>query len=87
MTVAELLATLEDVDPSTEVRLMTQSNYPFENAVVGVWTPDEDGDEDGDEFIPADGNDFGHASREPISVVYIVEGRQLGYGSRDAWAK
>jgi hypothetical protein len=91
MTAAQLIEALEGVDPDTEVRLMTQQNYPFENALICTWAPDEDGDDvDEDEraggFTPADGREFGHRPEGPApKVLYLVEGRQLGYGTKDAW--
>ena len=91
MTAAQLIEALEGVDPDTEVRLMTQQNYPFENALICTWAPDEDGDDvDEDEraggFTPADGREFGHRPEGPVpKVLYLVEGRQLGYGTKDAW--
>lgn len=86
MTVAELISALEDFDPSTEVRIMSQENYPFENAVRGTWSP-EPGDDDEDGFTPASGREFGEQANAAPQVVYIVEGRQLGYGTKDAWCQ
>jgi hypothetical protein len=88
MKVADLIHLLEDADPDAEIRLMTQQNYPFENSVVGVWEPPatEKEAEDGEGFAPADGDDFGHRGAGPApKVLYLVEGRQLGYGTKDAW--
>lgn len=82
MTVNELIERLEDYRDElgdVEVRLMTQSNWPFENGIVGLASgaeineaendddPDDDGDVDDDD------------------VVYIVEGQQLCYGTKRAW--
>lgn len=82
MTVSELIERLEEYRDElgdVEVRLMTQSNWPFENGIVGLASgaeineaeneddPDDDGDVDDDD------------------VVYIVEGQQLGYGTKRAW--
>ena len=86
MKVKDLISLLEDTDPDTEVRLMTQENYPFENALIGAWQPPAEGeDEDGNGFTPADGDEFGHRAGQPVKVLYLVEGRQLGYGTKDAW--
>ena len=87
MTVAELIEALDGADPTTEVRLMTQQTYPFENALVGIWAPGEDGDGDGEEaFTPASGDQFGYRGAGPATkVLYLVEGRQIGYGTKDAW--
>ena len=82
MTIDQLIKRLEDareeIGGDCEVRLMTQQNWPFENAVHGVTTSNqiaessEDEDEDKDD-VPT----------EP--VCFIVEGSQLGYGTKTAW--
>lgn len=82
MTLGELIERLEelrdDVGDDAEVRLMTQPNWPFENSIRGLTTAEEiarsDEDEDGDDEVEVDEN-----------VVYIVEGGQIGYGSKNAW--
>lgn len=77
MTVGELRELLEQYDDATEVRLMTQSAWPFENAVHGVVSAQEiaDDDEPDDEDLD-----------EPVEpVVYICEGTQLKYGTKSAW--
>ena len=57
---------------------MTQPNWPFENTITGLASgaeineSDEDRDEDDDDV-------------EGDAVLYIVEGQQLGYGSKRAW--
>jgi hypothetical protein len=80
LTVGELIARLEDYDEDAEVRLMTQQSWPFENSVHGIVDANEMGNEDGDEEPdPHDYQDNGPAP------VYIVEGRQLGYGNKNAW--
>jgi hypothetical protein len=63
---------------------MHQPEWPFEYDIAGVVSsrdirdgePDEDEDED-ESFTPQGDAD---------EVVYICEGRQLGYGSKTAWA-
>ena len=74
MQVRELMELLEGMDPDAEVRFASQPSWPFEyaiNEVVEIGPPDED-EADEDEELP----DFGD---EPTSVVYLVEGTQLGY--------
>lgn len=80
MTINELIERFEDyrdeIGGDAEVRLMTQQNWPFENTITGLVSGQEinDADEDGtDEDVEDD------------AVVYIVEGTQLGYGSKRAW--
>jgi len=81
MTIDELIERLEEcrdeLGGDAEVRLMTQSNWPFENAIAGMTTSKEirqSDDEDG--FDPQGDAD---------EVAYLVEGQQLGYGTKAAW--
>ncbi len=82
ITIDELIARLEEcrdeLGGDAEVRLMTQSNWPFENDIVGVTTSGEIREEEDDEegFDPQGDVD---------EAVYIVEGNQLGYGTKAAW--
>ena len=79
MTVQELIERLEECDPDAEVLLVTQENWPFENSIAGVTAREEcvgtDSDEDDEEY--GDGCDPGD--------VFIVEGQQLRYGTKNAW--
>ena len=81
MTIDDLIERLEEyrdeLGGDTEVRLMTQQNWPFENAIVGLASSDEihDADEDDDDPDEEDADD----------VVFIVEGEQYCYGSTRAW--
>lgn len=90
MTINELISMLEDyrdeIGGDAEVRLMTQQNWPFENSIHGLVSgnqineatnEDEDEDEGDDDEYEGDVEDDG--------VLYIVEGRQLGYGTKLAW--
>ena len=57
-----------------EVRIMSQENWPFENEVRGIVLQTEMQDLDEDE------------ETEPKEeMVFIVEGRQICYGNKDAW--
>jgi hypothetical protein len=90
ITIDKLIERLEDLreeldgNGQIEVRLMHQPEWPFEYDIAGVVSsrdirdgdPDEDEDED-ESFAPQGDAD---------DVVYICEGRQLGYGSKTAWA-
>ena len=79
MTLNELIERLEEYrdlhGEVCEVRLMTQQNWPFENAIIGLVSGAEinESDEDDDACVEDD------------AVVYIVEGTQLKYGSKRAW--
>jgi hypothetical protein len=82
MTISELIERLEEyrdeIGGDTEVRLMTQENWPFENSIRGLCSGkeiSESGDSDDDD---SDGD-------ADASVVYIVEQDQLGYGAKRAW--
>jgi hypothetical protein len=82
MRLRELISKLEELldecGGDAEVRLMTQQSYPFENSICGVTTGreiNEDGIED----------DEGDDDVEDESIVYLVEGGQICYGSKRAW--
>lgn len=81
MTLDELISRLEeyreDLGGETEVRLMSQQNWPFENSITGLCSGQEINDacddEEDDEDVEAE------------KIVYVVEGQQLCYGSKRAW--
>ena len=81
MTLDELIDRLEEyrdeLGGDAEVRLMTQQNWPFENTLAGVVSAEEINEFDAEEFCDEDVEDD--------QVVYLVEGNQLGYGSKRAW--
>ncbi len=72
MKVSELIEILSDCDPEANVSLMHQRSYPLESTLYGVTVREE--------FSKAEGGD--QASND----VILLEGKQLGYGARDAWA-
>lgn len=79
MTLNQLIERLEEyrvlLGDDCEVRLMTQQNWPFENTITGLVSGEEINADDDDEDQDVE-ND---------AVVYIVDGTQLGYGSKRAW--
>ena len=82
MKVRDLIEMLEDQDPDAEVLIMSQENWPFENAIAGVairedFVDDDEDDEPGDERRYEKGT--------APNDVFIVEGQQLRYGSKAAW--
>lgn len=83
MTIDELSERLEeyrdDIGGDAEVRLMTQSNWPFENDIFGLAS----GQEINDAADEDDANDDGDVDAD--QVVYICEGQQLCYGTKRAW--
>jgi len=94
MNVSELIAHLEDCDPDAEVRLATQPSWPFEWSISDIiqplspqaitkhqfddatdsqrdaWTRQE---EEGTVIFVEEGYE------DPPLVVYVAEGRQIGY--------
>jgi len=80
MKVRELIELLEDQDPDAEVFIMSQENWPFENAVAGVAVREEM-IEDDDDLNDEPRYERGTAAND----VFIVEGEQLRYGSKAAW--
>lgn len=87
MTIDELIEHLEayrdEIGGDAEVRLMTQQSWPFENNIHGLASGAEIGDaaEDDDDEAADDAVD--DADHE--AVLYIVEGGQIGYGTKLAW--
>lgn len=83
MTIDELIARLEEyrdaLGGETEVRLMTQQNWPFENEITGLASGEEINDacEGEDECDDQDVDED--------TVVFIVEGKQRCCGSGRAW--
>ena len=78
MTINEMIERLEEyqIGGDAEVRLMTQSNWPFEYGITGLASREEINsavDEASNEFPPHE------------RVLFIVEGQQLGYGAKEAW--
>jgi hypothetical protein len=84
MTIDELIQRLEDyrdqIGGDANVRLMTQQNWPFENSICGLASGAEINDYDEDD---EDGSDDEDAAE--VAVLFIVEGSQLGYGTKRAW--
>jgi hypothetical protein len=58
---------------------MTQQSWPFENTIYGLASGVEINGEN-DEEDPDDEGDV-----EEDGILYIVEGSQLGYGTKRAW--
>jgi hypothetical protein len=83
MKVKELMEILEEQDPDAEVLIMGQESWPFENGIHGVTVRSEieESDEDEDDETTPERRPDGRAAND----VFIVEGRQLRYGSKTAW--
>ena len=99
MTIDELIERLEEyrdeIGGDTEVRLMTQENWPFENSIRGLCSGkeiSESGYSDEQDQIgygtkrarDVDDEDNSESDAD-ASVVYIVEQDQIGYGTKRAW--
>ena len=82
MTIDELIQRLEEyrdeIGGVAQVRLMTQSNWPFENSIFGLASGEEINDSGDDD--PSDDGDV-----EADQMIYICEGQQLCYGTKRAW--
>ncbi|KKL11107.1 hypothetical protein LCGC14_2549120 [marine sediment metagenome] len=81
MKVEELREFLEECDPEAEVRIMFQPTWPFELSISSVRTRDEFEQE---EDYEKDWSDVGERQHKGTDV-FLVEGRQLCYGSKEAW--
>ena len=88
MTIDELFEYLEhyrdEIGGDTEVRLMTQQNWPMEYMICGLASQDEM-DEQIEDDAETDGESEDETKADDEPILYIVEGRQLGYGSKRAW--
>lgn len=80
MTVRELIGLLDQFDPESSVRIMSQPNWPFEYSIAGVWQNENDDTDDA--FVMDDDGDDADPGPKP---VFIVEGTQRGYGTKRAW--
>jgi len=83
MTINELIERLEEyqqeIGGDAEVRLMTQSNWPFEYGVAGLASRAEINQ------AAADGSGEDPDDLDDDGILFIVEGQQLCYGDKDAW--
>ena len=97
MTVNELLELLRACDGDAEARIMSQEGWPFENAIAGLAVREDFAGEecDCDHHITephdagcsaAAGEDGEYEDGLAANDVFIVEGEQERYGSKDAWA-
>lgn len=84
MKVRDLIRLLEEQDPNATVLVMSQESWPFECSLSGVvgrqeLVDEEEPDEDRKSPAPPEG--------AAMTDVFLVEGRQLRYGSRSAWRR
>lgn len=81
MTVRQLMEELEQYDPDAQVLMMQQPSWPFEYSIEGVtqrWMFDE-------ELATDDAEDRDDRGTKRGSDVFLLEGTQLRYGSKNAW--
>jgi len=86
MTVSELIELLEDCDPDAQVLLMSQPSWPFEHSVAGVTIRSDVDDDEGEHGDEDEEREAPRADGTRPNDVFILEGQQLRYGSRDAWS-
>lgn len=83
MTIDELIGRLEEyrdeLGGEAEVRLMTQQAWPFENNIYGLTSGAEINSDHEDE------DDDAEDDAQDDAILYIVEGGQIGYGTKRAW--
>jgi hypothetical protein len=81
MTIDEMILRLEEYKyefgGDTEIKLMTQESWPFENRIKGLCSHQE--------LIDVAESDSEEATEETEDCIYIVEGGQIAYGSKLAW--
>jgi hypothetical protein len=80
VTVGDLMDVLSQYDKRSDIRIMSQPNYPFEYDVEGIWQNENDDTDDA--FVISDDGDEDNPGPKP---VFIVEGHQRGYGTKRAW--
>lgn len=76
MIVSELIEMLQELDPDANVLIMAQQNWPFENGVSHVTTRED---------MLRSNEDVVYENGTSATDVFIVEGRQLRFGSKAAW--
>jgi hypothetical protein len=83
MTIDKMISRLEEYKNEfggeTEVKLMTQESWPFENRIKGLCSQQEMIDASESEDASEEADD------ESEDCIYIVEGGQISYGSKLAW--
>ena len=81
MTVRELIDALQYFDENQEVRLAQQPNYPFEYSIDNIVEFSAAGAKDD----PYESEDSVRQDADDERIVYITEGQQLGYLSKEVW--
>lgn len=84
MKVKELIEILEGMNPEAEVYTMSQKQWPFENVVKAVVERDLFEEVDREEE-DAKAQEDPYYRRKTVDDVFIVEGKQIRYGNKEAW--
>ena len=98
MKVSDLMEFLEGCDPDADVLFVSQPGWPFENSIGGMTTRAEvecqeraDSGDDNEDESPnvrevEDRTATGfNGETAKSNDVFLVEGRQVRYGSKAAW--
>lgn len=72
MTIEELIRELQELPQDTEVRFASQPSWPFEYSIDNVVFIEDEQEDDGSGPAPDEDD-------EVQGIVYLVEGRQIGY--------
>jgi len=73
MKVQDLIDRLSEYEPKAEVRLLHQPSYPMESTLGGIVSESK--------VVEHESLDLGDGP----DVVFLLEGRQIGYGRATAW--
>jgi hypothetical protein len=83
MRVRDLIAILQHTDSNAEVFIMSQPQWPMEYSVAGVAVRGDFADAEEEDEEDEEGGDAEGDLRP--NDVFILEGSQERYGSREAW--
>ena len=74
MQVRDLIEQLENMNPEAEVRFANQPSWPFENSIDSVEAVKQ-----AELTLTEKGEEFYEPVADAPEIVYLAEGRQLGY--------
>jgi len=82
MKIRTLIELLQKQNPESNIKIMTQENYPIEHGILGLTSEDDMNENDGE---PERESDPSNVGEQPPCDVFIVESGYIGYGPRAAW--
>lgn len=93
MVAPELIEHLQGLDPESEIRLVSLPFWPLEYSIAGTSTPQMIVTSAGTVAHDHEEHDCEICSAGPLmpkggreaGVLFLLEGTQLGYGTKDAW--